>query len=306
MSLVQIQHRAPLLFQGRITTPLSPTTMKVEHELPHLVKLLDDDDPSVRKVLKQCFAEYTGDLREELNKQGLKLPADDLFRLSELLAPGRRRQLREQWVVPVHGLDENDGDWDNFELLLRLISELLHDGISTRPTLPDALDQLADEAVLHDAHKDEAALCEFLFGSERLGANTNGFYHPGNADLVWILINRRGNPIGLSVIAMLVAHRLNLRIVGCNFPAHFLAWITVEGEDQLVDCYGRGRLIPIEQIRTNSAVLTNDARRAIAAPCTMRDILLRMLGNLHLAFTQQHQEDDCRLVQELMQSLARA
>lgn len=280
--------------------------MKVERELPHLVKLLDDDNPSVQDSLKQCFADYTGDVSAELQKLGLKLPEEDLSRLSELLAPGRRRQLREQWVVPAQGLDDCEGDWENFELLLRLISELLHDGTSLRPTLPDALDQLADEAVLHDAHEGEGDLCEFLFGSGRLGANTNGFYHPGNADLVWILTHRRGNPIGLSVIAMLVAHRLKLRIFGCNFPAHFLAWITVDGKDQLVDCYGRGRLIPIEQIRTNSAVLTNDARRAIAAPCSMRDILLRMLGNLHLAFTQQHLEDDCRLMQELMRSLARS
>ena len=29
--------------------------MHVENELPHLIKLLDDDDPAVRKVLSEQF-----------------------------------------------------------------------------------------------------------------------------------------------------------------------------------------------------------------------------------------------------------
>ena len=277
--------------------------MHAENELPHLVKLLDDEDPAVCKVLSERFAHYGGDVSRELSALGIELPDDDRARLGRLLAPGRRRHIREQWVVPAHGLDESSGDWDAFELLLRNISELLHDGTSLRPTLPDALDQLSDEAVLHDAHHDEYSLCRFLFGSGRFRGNKTGFYHPGNADLVWTLTQRRGNPIGLAVLAMLVAHRLDLRIAGCNFPAHFLAWITYRGRDHLVDCYGRGRLIALDEIRTNSAVLTPDARRAIQTPCTMREVLVRILRNLHLAFSQTRNEDDADLVEELTLSL---
>lgn len=277
--------------------------MQVENELPHLVKLLDDEDPTVRELLEQRFAHYAGDVSRELDRLGLDLPQEDLTRLGQLLAPGRRRLLRARWIVPAQGLDESDGDWEAFELLLRHLSELLHDGTSLRPTLPDALDKLSDEAVLHDAHHDEHSLCRFLFGSNRFRANKTGFYQPGNADLLWILMQRKANPIGLAVIAMLVGHRLGLQIAGCNFPAHFLAWITVEGRDYLVDCYKFRRLIPVDEIRNNSAVLTPNARRAIQGPCTMREILLRILGNLHLAFSQIHSEDDANLVEELILSL---
>ena len=277
--------------------------MHVDTELPYLVKLLDDDDPIVRKTLSERFADCQGDVSSELDRLGICLPEEDQTRLSNLLAPGRRRQTRNQWVVPQQGLDEVGADWESFELLLRHLSELLHDGTSLRSSLPDAIDQIADEAVLHNAQEDEQSLCEFLFGSGRFRGDKEGFYSPSNADLLWIILNRKGNPIGLAVLAMLVGHRLDLRIEGCNFPAHFLAWITIEGDPHLVDCFGGGRLISVEEIRGNSAVLTPDSRRAILGPCTMRDILLRILRNLHLAFTQHDRADDAGLVGDLILSL---
>lgn len=278
--------------------------MQVENELPHLVKLLDDEDPAVRELISKRLASYDGDVSDTLSRLGIDLAEDDRTRLSQLLAPGRRRQLRSQWIVPAQGLDDSQGDWEGFELLLRLLSEFLHDGTSARPTLPDALDQLSDEAVLHNGHQDEEALCQFLFSTGRFGGNKAGFYQPGNADLLWIITQRKGNPIGLAVLAMLVAHRLNLTIGGCNFPAHFLAWILIDDEPHLVDCFGSGRLIPVAEIRTNSAVLTPDSRRAIKRPCSMRDILLRILGNLQLSFSKQSNLDDADLIAELIQSLA--
>ena len=277
--------------------------MHVETELPHLVRLLDDDDPVVRKTLSEHFAGCQGDVSTELDRLGIKLPEEDQTRLSALLAPGRRRHIRHQWFVPQQGLDETGVDWDSFELLLRHLSELLHDGTSLRSSLPDAIDRLADEAVLHNAHEDEKSLCEFLFASGRFRGDKEGFYSPSNADLLWIITNAKGNPIGLAVLAMLIGHRLDLTIGGCNFPAHFLAWITIEGDPHLVDCFGGGRLISVDEVRSNSAVLTPDSRRAILGPCTMRDILLRILRNLHLAFTQHDRVDDAGLAGDLISSL---
>ena len=277
--------------------------MHVETELPPLVRLLDDDNPIVRKTLSERFAECQGDVSSELDRLGIRLPEEDRTRLSNLLAPGRRRQIRDQWVVPQQGLDEGGADWESFEQLLRLLSELLHDGTSLRSSLPDAIDRIADEAVLNNAQGDEQSLCEFLFGSGRFRGDKEGFYSPSNADLLWIITNRKGNPIGLAVLAMLVGHRLDLDIGGCNFPAHFLAWITIEGNPHLVDCFGGGRIISVDDVRDNSAVLTPDSRRAIQGPCTMRDILVRILRNLHLAFTQHDRVDDMGLTGDLLSSL---
>jgi len=271
--------------------------------LPHLVKLLDDDDPDVRRSLSQIFAKLDGNLSSELSEHGIELAERDQHRLSELLAPGRRRQVRRGWIVPTQGLESYDGDWSSFELLLRLISELLHDGTTLRPSLPDAIDNLADEVVLHDAHHNEEDLCAYLFGSGRFQANSQGYYEACNSDLLWVIQHRRSNPLGLACLAMLVARRLDLNLFGCNFPGHFLAWIGHSGEPKLVDCYHRGRIIPLPELRSNLSALSPEARQAIRVPCTLRDILCRVLANLRLAFSQEKRTKDLELIEALISSL---
>ena len=272
--------------------------------LPHLVRLLDDDHPEVRDSLARYFAACDGNLSEELSTLGITLDKGEQRRLSAFLAPGRRRHIREEWLVPSQGLDSHDGDWESFELLLRLISELLHDGTTLRPSLPDAIDHLADEMVLHNAHLDEEALCEYLFASGRFRANSQGYYEAVNSDLLWVLTNRKSNPLGLTCLAMLVARRLDLRLYGCNFPGHFLGWIGGVENARLVDCYHRGRIIPLRELRSNLSALSEEARQAIRYPCSLREILRRVLSNLRLAFSQDQRQEDLALIEDLALSIS--
>jgi regulator of sirC expression with transglutaminase-like and TPR domain len=170
----------------------------------------------------------------------------------------------------------------------------------------DALDELADEVTVCEAAHDEEALCEYLFGSGRFRANTEDYYGPENSDLLWILQNRRGNPIGLTVLAMLLARRLGLSIHGCSFPGHFLGWIG-HGEDSiLVDCYHRGRLISMKEMQSKPAQLSEEARLALQQSCTLHDILQRMLVNLQFALAQSSRNDDAALVSDLLESIVTA
>jgi regulator of sirC expression with transglutaminase-like and TPR domain len=176
-------------------------------------------------------------------------------------------------------------------------------GTTLREPLPDVLDHLADEVVLRDAHRDARSLCEFLFGSGRFRGNSGGYYHPENGDLLWILTHRRGNPIGLALVAILVGQRLGLPIMGCNFPGHFLAWVGEGPETKLIDCYHRGRVISLEELRGSREALSPAAREAIKSPCTQRTILLRVIANLHLAFSQSGAAENADLARELLESL---
>ena len=272
--------------------------------LPHVVRLLDDEDPRVRDSLKQYFASCEGNLSHELSSRGIALSDESRSHLARLLAPARRRRIREEWLVPARGLDSHDGDWDTFEVLLRLISDLLHDGSTLRPTLPDAVDQLADEVVLRDAHHTEEDLCGYLFGSGRFRPNSHSYYDRTNSDLVWVLTHHRGNPLGLTILAMLVARRLDLHIFGCNFPGHFLGWIGYDGETQLVDCYHRGRLIPIADLHSNRQALSAEAQRAVEGPCSLGSIIQRVLANLRLSLSQGGETENLGLVEELASSLS--
>ena len=275
-------------------------------DLPHLVKLLDDEDPTVQATLAECFFKFPGDLSKELAEFGIRLNPRERAQLTELLGPSRRRVLRSEWFVPDGGLHDSESGWASFEMLLRLLSDLLHDGSSPRPSLVDALDELADEVKMCGADTDEESLCEHLFGSGRFRSNSQGYYGPENSDLVWILQNRKGNPIGLTVLCMLVARRLDLTIQGCSFPGHFMGWLGSGPDSLLVDCYHRGRLVSLKELHAKPAQLSEEARMAIKQPCTLHDILQRMIVNLQFSLSQHHRTKDLNLVSDLLESLVPA
>jgi hypothetical protein len=277
--------------------------MQTADELPFLVKLLDDEDPTVQQRLAERFAHYPGDLSGQLAELGITLTPADQDRLSRLLAPARRRHVRNEWFVPHGNLDGTEPDWESFEFLLRLLSDLLHDGTSLRPHFFEAIDRVAEDARLHAADTSEEDLCAFLFGSGLFKANSQGYYDSRNADLLWIINQGKGNPIGLAVLAMLVGSRLGLEIWGCSFPGHFLAWIGSVPDALLVDCYHRGRLISLRDLRDKPGILSPEARIAIQRPCTLREILQRILTNLQFSFVQAHRDEEIELVGELLQSL---
>ena len=65
---------------------------------------------------------------------------------------------------------------------------------------------------------------------------------PQSALLHKILQRRRGQPLGLAIIALELARRLEIPLEGVNFPGHFL--LRVPGADHLLDPCGGRRLYP--------------------------------------------------------------
>ncbi|PZW60382.1 regulator of sirC expression with transglutaminase-like and TPR domain [Pseudomonas sp. URMO17WK12:I6] len=57
-----------------------------------------------------------------------------------------------------------------------------------------------------------------------------------------VLERRRGQPLALGLIALELARRLEIPMVGVNFPGHFL--LRVQGADHLLDPCGGRRLYP--------------------------------------------------------------
>jgi regulator of sirC expression with transglutaminase-like and TPR domain len=75
-----------------------------------------------------------------------------------------------------------------------------------------------------------------------LGFQQDDWSHPKpqSALLHRILHRRRGQPLGLAIIALELAHRLEIPLEGVNFPGHFL--LRVPGADHLLDPCGGRRL----------------------------------------------------------------
>ena len=265
-----------------------------------LLKLLDDENEDVQEGLQRALLEFEGDASHDLAALGIDLKSDESKLLSDSLHAGRQKLLKEQWVMPASNLRYPDGDYESFESLLRLISDFLHDGITLRPSLSDELDIIAQEAQPEVGTARE--LADWLFKSERFTGNKSIPFDPRNSDLAWSLEEGKSNPLGLSLIYILVAQRLGLTVYGVNYPGHFLCLIDSPDGPTLIDAFHKGRPIMVKQLLDDHPELSAEAKKAVRQPCSLAAMLLRILANMNLAFNKAGRFDDATLVQDLMKT----
>lgn len=101
-----------------------------------------------------------------------------------------------------------------------------------------------------------------------------------------VLERRRGQPLALGLIALELARRLEIPMVGVNFPGHFL--LRVPGADHLLDPCGGRRLYPNDcrellQRQYGPNIKLSAEHLATAEPLQMLQRLSRNLRQLHLS-----------------------
>ena len=270
-------------------------------ELEALLRLLDDDTPAVREKIEERLTASGGDISEFLASRNERLATEDLRILSELLGEGRRQRLHEDWETRSSGALGLREDWERFESMLRVLSDFLHDGVTCRQSLSDALDLLAEEAREQNI-ADANQLRDHLFKKGLLRGNHKGYDDPRNSDLAWCITEGKSNPIGLGVLFSLIARRLDLTVEPVPFPQHFLCRIYEGGRPMIVDCFNRGQLHPQEELLKNPD-LSETERHSLKRVADPGSILVRILNNLHSALMIAEREEDAELIAQLRQSM---
>ncbi len=270
------------------------------NELAALLRLLDDETPEVRATVSERLMQYGGDISEALPGIPRELSGKEKAVLVEILRPVRREALCNDWLVPSFGTAALTEDWELFEALLRVLSDFLHDGITLRQPLSDALDLLAEEAQTAGVVTAED-LRRFLFVQKRLEGNKVDYYDPRNSDLAWCVAEGVSNPIGLSLIFILVGLRLDLEIEGVCFPGHFLCRFREGGHPMIVDCFDGGNVYSPDAMDVDH--LDSQQRRALRLTADPGGILLRVLNNLSDSFRRLDNEEDAELIDSLRDSL---
>ena len=266
-------------------------------ELDALLRLLDDETPAVRERVAQRLALCGGDISEWLATRSRQLSKPEKVLLAEMLSPPRREILIREWIVPTGGAVALREDWESLEALLRTLSDFLHDGISLRQPLSDALDLLAEEAS-EEGVVTADGLREFLFTGNRLRGYPEHYYDPRSSDLAWCIEEGHSNPLGLCLIFILVGYRLGFEVEGVNFPGHFMCRIHEEGLPLIIDCFDHGRIHPQDHL-LDHLDLSRVQRQVLRQNADPGTILLRLLNNLHEALERSGRAEDALLIQQL-------
>ena len=271
-------------------------------ELDALLRLLDDDTPEVRERVAQRLALCGGDLSDWLASAPRQLSSKEKSVLSRSLGVARRETLEREWSVPSGGAAALTEDWETLESMLRLISDFLHDGITMRQSLSDALDLLVEEAWEHPV----VSACElggFLFGNERFAFEDEAEADPSNCDLAWVLSEGRSHSLGLCMIFLLVGQRMEFDVEIVDYPGRFLCRIHEEGHPLIVDCVDGGQL-HLQSALLADGEITREGRERLRGSVAPGSLLCLWLDELTEALCRVGRDEDAGLVQRLRDTLA--
>ena len=266
--------------------------MTRDAQLAALERLMDDPSPVVRKaVLKGVQAAGTEGLLwlQQLSKDQTLGPYA-LALLTEVRTPESCAQ------ALIHYVQAGDIDLEEACLLLeRIQNPKLADG-----AYKEKLDQLCARtreliAEPLDVRAKCRLLCRVLYGEEGYRGSQQSFATPESSLLSHVLAERRGIPISLCLIFLLVARRLGLPVEPVGLPGRFMVGVFRGKEPLYIDCYEGGAFRTRAEVQL--LLLDNQlpADEAFLLPVTTHQTLARCCRNLVSQFEAQGDDRSSRL-----------
>jgi regulator of sirC expression with transglutaminase-like and TPR domain len=276
-----------------------------EARITALITLLGDDDPRVGDAiaghlrdigpaalpaLKEATRADCPDPNPVLTARAQAL-LDDLGReavLAELAAYGRRD------AVPLEA---------GLVLLARLHTPDLDSSLCAAP-----LNRMAEDLMMRLDPGDGVdtlihGMARYLHDEQGFSGNTEDYYDVRNSYLHTVIETRKGIPISLSCIYLLLAERLGLPFYGVGMPSHFLVRYDDGHDVRVVDPFNRGRILD----RNACAALLSGAKIAYderyLEPVANRYTLERVLKNLIAIFADRNEGEALALHQRALDAL---
>ncbi|MBN1199593.1 MAG: transglutaminase family protein [Bacteroidales bacterium] len=135
--------------------------------------------------------------------------------------------------------------------------------------------------IFYDVHKFEG-------NRINLYASTNQYIHT-------VLETRKGSPLTLGILYLILAQKLNLPIQGVNLPQHFILAYTTElyhpGEETsdvlfYINPFSKGAVFTRREIDLFIRQMQMKPDPTFFTPCTNVDIIQRLVSNMILTYTQ--------------------
>lgn len=248
-------------------------------EAAAIAQLLADPDPGIATSLRRQLMTRDEDppgLRDAV--EALPDAADRTRAREARLEVGRERAAER-----IIRRASSDGDMD-LEPCAFDISRM-EDPDTDVTTAQRALDAIAERARPRvaggrDARGRVLALAIFLGHEEGFVGDRNEEEVPRCSSIPLVVERKRGLPIALSTVYLLVAQRVSVELFGVAAPLHFIVGGPVEGGTLFLDPFDRGRPMETEDAAAMLRGLGVVFRPEHLAPASTKPIVARMARNL--------------------------
>jgi len=276
-----------------------------EAELKALVSLLDDEDDQIVSHIEQKIRSLGKEIIPYLEQEWESSFNPTLQRRIENLIHTLQYQLLKDRLQEWYDDPEQDlltGLW--------LIATYQYPDIELSKLKQD-LEQIYYEAWLEfrpDLYPfDQVKVINSVFFNKlKFGANTKNFHSPGNSLINIVLETRKGNPISLCVIYMLVAQKLKLPIYGVNLPNLFILTYKDDTVQFYINAFNRGLIFSKQDIENYIHELRLTPQQSFFEACSNLEIIRRTLRNLVMSFDKMGEHAKAEEVKELLLIVADA
>ncbi|MFN4083037.1 MAG: transglutaminase-like domain-containing protein [Bacteroidia bacterium] len=160
-----------------------------------------------------------------------------------------------------------------------------------------------------------------VYQSYGFAGNTNNYHDPQNSYINQVLESKKGNPILLAVVYMLIAQKLNIPIFGVNLPQHFVLAYTEEkfihqprtafnDIDKLIapegkvlfyiNAFNNGSVFSKANLEQFLKQINIEPKADFFEPCSNLDIVKRILRNLVSAYEKTGKKNKMKDIQHLL------
>lgn len=142
-----------------------------------------------------------------------------------------------------------------------------------------------------------------LFTKLKFTSNTKNFHSPANSMISQVLESKKGNPISLCAIYMMVAQKLKLPIYGVNLPSLFILTYKNDHSQFYINAFNKGLIFTKEDIDNYLHQLNLAPIDVFYQPCSNIDIVARVLRNLINSFEKLSETDRVEDVKKMLHFL---
>lgn len=253
-------------------------TQLTESQRRALIELIDDPAPTVRQALLEQFARLgrtSVDFLQELARSSNRLLA---ARASAYLRELKFSDPVAEFRDFIHSL--------NYELetgallLSRTVNPELD--IAGCCLLLDAMGARCRELIAGPATAREKCrvLNRVMFHEYGFRGNTEHYADPLNSYLDRVLERRKGLPITLAIVYLLVADRAGVKLEPVGMPGQFMIGCYEEDAPFFIDAFNQGLFLTAEEVCTQLRENQHTPQLADLAPTPVREVLCRCCRNL--------------------------
>jgi len=151
------------------------------------------------------------------------------------------------------------------------------------------------------------ALNDVLFAKADISGNYDDYDDLKNANMLDVLERKKGLPVALGILYIILAKSRKWDIEGLSFPGHFIVRLTHEGQRELIDPFNAGRILNASDLRQIiKAVMGQDQELSSSYydAVSNRELLLRLQNNIKMRYVREENYEKALEQIEIMMLIA--